>query len=104
MKIETRDPALSEFERMMAERKRAKLRIARLAECGVSVGDCFRRNINQADRHCRVYATRGTRYAYAYEMPAGGVYFRVGNTATGTERTVSRARLPRWAMPPAEVI
>jgi hypothetical protein len=78
-------------------KKREDARIARLAVGGVGVGQTFRRHINQADRFCLVVAVSGTRYAYVYEMPAGGRYSRVGDTATQTERTVSAARLPRWA-------
>jgi hypothetical protein len=80
-----------------AERERDQRRIDRLAERGASVGQGFKRWINQADRDCWIYAAKGTRYAYTYEMPAGGIFTRTGDTTTRTERTVSLARLPKWA-------
>lgn len=60
------------------------------------VGQTFSRFINQASRDCQVIAVRGTRYAYDYEMPAGGIYVRVGDTRTGRERSMGRASMPRW--------
>ncbi len=62
----------------------------------VKVGQNFYRWINQADRLCTVFVVKGTRYAYDYEMPAGGVFIRVGNTETGRERSISARVLPGW--------
>jgi hypothetical protein len=70
---------------------------ARLAEQGVAVGRIFRRYINQADRVCRVFAVKGSLYAFDYEMPAGAIIRQIGDTRTQAERTVSFARLPQWA-------
>jgi hypothetical protein len=83
--------------------KRDRRRIANLAALEVRVGQTFRRHINQADRDCEILAVNGSRYMYVYEMPAGGLYARIGDTSTLTERTVSAARLPRWARGAFEV-
>ncbi len=91
-------------ERDTAARKRDKWHIEKLAAEGVAVGQCFKRWINQADRHCIVIAIKGTtHYAYEYEMPGtssgieGQVFTRIGNTKTGKERPVSERALPPWA-------
>lgn len=62
----------------------------------------FKRWINQADRFCQVFATRGTRYAYDYEMPAGEIFVRIGDTRTRKERPVSLRALPLWCKPEAQ--
>lgn len=62
----------------------------------VPIGLTFNRWINQADRFCQVFATRGTRYAYDYEMPSGAIFVRIGDTATRKERSVSERALPKW--------
>jgi hypothetical protein len=83
------------------KRKRREQRDARAIELlelrGVAVGQWLTRFINQADRECLVFAVNGTRYAFSYEMPAGGIYRQIGDTRTGRERSVSLARLPQWA-------
>ncbi len=63
----------------------------------VPIGLTFNRWINQADRSCQVFATRGTRYAYDYEMPSGAIFVRIGDTRTRKEPPVSLRALPPWA-------
>ena len=63
------------------------------------VGQEFLRDINQADRWCKVLAVQGTRYLYEYAMPSEQVYYRIGDTTKhpDDERSVSLARIPKWA-------
>jgi hypothetical protein len=84
-------------EQIDAKYDRDRAHVAKLAAAGeVDVGLHFRRWINQADRSCSVFAAKGTRYAYDYEMPNGGIFVRVGDTTTGIERPVALHALPIW--------
>jgi hypothetical protein len=90
-------------ERIQAKYERDRAHVAKLAAAGeVRLGALFHRWINQADRFCQVFAVKGTRYAYDYEMPNSGIYVRIGDTATGKERPVSLRALPTWCRAEAE--
>jgi hypothetical protein len=94
---------IDQEQRLKRARARDVEAIELLALRGVTVGQIFNRSINQADRHCRVFAVSGKFYAYDYEMPAGEIFYRIGNTHRQAERTVSAARLPGWAKAALEV-